>query len=375
MADRSGDVARVLADIFGHSREDVEAEFGQEFYIDKQHLGTPVGRDRCRLLSKHILDVTDAYGKAVLDLGCGVGIYAIYMAALGAKEVVAVDHVVQDIEIARRIHSRLAPPLTGFSAEVLDVLRLPFPDASFDVVTCRDAISHIRDPRAALKEMYRVTREGGRLWLQDGNNALEVRSHRKRRLHWTRREYGPLPEVGQRSAESTCVCACVSNAREGASVEELRWGLEGRNLPYFAMRREMIRKRFPLLDGAALDLLAEETKGMWGQQLLEAVQAHLNGAAISTCSPYVCRNPATGEINEGEFNPFKLAQMLRELGFSSRVIRPYYAPRLAVRDGRPTMRGLAHYLGGHAIRALYPASVFLATTLEIRATKGHQGAR
>ena len=371
MVDRSSDVSQVLADIFGRRREDIEAEFGQEFWHDKRHLGARVARDRCRLLSKHILDVTDAYGKTVLDLGCGVGIYSIYMAALGAKRVVAVDHLVQDVEIARRIHSRLDPPLTGFSAEALDVLRLPFPDGSFDVVTCRDAISHIRDPRAALTEMHRVARKGGLLWLQDGNNALEVRGHGKRRLHWRRLEYGPLPELGQRSAESTCVCACASTTREGGSEEELQWGLGGRNLPYFAMRREMIHQRFPLLDGATLDLLAEETKGMWGQRLLDAVQAYLNGGAISAGGPYVCRNPATGEINEGEFNPFKLAQMLREIGFSSRIVRPYYAPRLAVRDGRPTAREFAHYLGGHAIRVFYPATVFLATTFEIRAMKPH----
>lgn len=369
MADRSPEVSLVLAEIFGHTREDIEADFSHYFYYDKHHFRYLTNRERSRLLSKHIVDVTNAYGKTVLDLACGVGIYSIYMAALGAERVVAVDHIVQEVEIARKIASRLNPPLANFSAEAHDVLRLPFPDASFDVVTCRDAISHIREPYAALREMHRVTKKGGVLWLQDGNNALRLLGRRRRRRHWKTFEYGPLPEEGLRCAECACVCASDPTAGMDCTDKELQWGLGGRNLPYFSMRREMIHQRFPSLDDAALDLLAEKTKGRWGQQLLDEVQIYLGGGAISVCSPYVCRNPATGEVNEGEFNPFGLAQMLREIGFSSRVIRPYYAPRLALRDGRLTARDIARYLGGHAIRAFYPATVFLATTFEIRATK------
>ena len=37
---------------------------------------------------------------------------------------------------------------------------LPFPDRSFDVVTCWELLHHLDDPVAALREMWRVARDG-----------------------------------------------------------------------------------------------------------------------------------------------------------------------------------------------------------------------
>jgi SAM-dependent methyltransferase len=50
-------------------------------------------------------------------------------------------------------------PLTG------DAYRLPFADQSFEVVLCENALEHLEQPAAALAEMTRVLRPGGRLLL------------------------------------------------------------------------------------------------------------------------------------------------------------------------------------------------------------------
>jgi SAM-dependent methyltransferase len=42
-----------------------------------------------------------------------------------------------------------------------DAHGLPFPDASFDVVTCQTVLIHVADPVAALREMVRVVKPGG----------------------------------------------------------------------------------------------------------------------------------------------------------------------------------------------------------------------
>src|SRR5262249_58491577 len=44
---------------------------------------------------------------------------------------------------------------------------LPFLDASFDLVMCRGALHHFADPTAAITEMGRVCRRGGRVVVAD----------------------------------------------------------------------------------------------------------------------------------------------------------------------------------------------------------------
>lgn len=54
-----------------------------------------------------------------------------------------------------------------------DVLPLPFPDASFSIVTCRYAFHHFEHPSAVLAEMKRVCQPGGRMVLADVHAAAD----------------------------------------------------------------------------------------------------------------------------------------------------------------------------------------------------------
>lgn len=84
-----------------------------------------------------------------------------------------------------------------------DAQALPFPDASFDSVVCTLSLCAIPDERAALAQMWRVLRPGGRLQLLDhvgsnwwpvraGQRLIEVFTVRSAGEHQTRR---PLPLV------------------------------------------------------------------------------------------------------------------------------------------------------------------------------------
>jgi SAM-dependent methyltransferase len=58
-------------------------------------------------------------------------------------------------------------------------LKIPFPNASFDVVTSYQMLEHIRDPEAALSEMARVTRPGGTLIIAGPNLLSPLNSLRQ----------------------------------------------------------------------------------------------------------------------------------------------------------------------------------------------------
>jgi SAM-dependent methyltransferase len=104
-------------------------------------------------------------GDSVLDVGSSSGYLARKLAAAAGPvgHVTGVDPSEAAIAHARR---RAGRGLT-FTVGVAQDLHLP--DSSFDVVTCTLALHHVpaRKREAALREMYRVTRPGGRLLAAD----------------------------------------------------------------------------------------------------------------------------------------------------------------------------------------------------------------
>lgn len=93
-------------------------------------------------------------GCALLDVCCGPGSVAEAAAARGA-DVRGVDLTESFVAIARR-------RVPGARFEAGDAEALPFPDAAFDAAVCGYGVIHLPRPAAALAEMARVLRPGGR---------------------------------------------------------------------------------------------------------------------------------------------------------------------------------------------------------------------
>jgi SAM-dependent methyltransferase len=102
-------------------------------------------------------------GERVLELACGPGGVGLAAAELVGPdgEVVVSDVVAEMTSIAAaRAEAR---GLANVRARVLDLEEIDEPDASFDVVLCREGLMFAADPARAAGEIRRVLRPGGRV--------------------------------------------------------------------------------------------------------------------------------------------------------------------------------------------------------------------
>lgn len=100
-----------------------------------------------------------AAGEAVLDVGCGTGVVTVTAARTGAN-VRGLDLSPVLLEEARR-NAALAGVTIEFTEG--DVEALPYPDASFDVVTSQFGHMFAPRPEVAIAEMLRVLKPRGRI--------------------------------------------------------------------------------------------------------------------------------------------------------------------------------------------------------------------
>ncbi len=113
-----------------------------------------LGQDR-RWRAATIRAVDAAAGDVVLDLAAGTGTSSEPFDADGVR-VVPCDFSVGMLQVGKARRPDL-PFIAG------DATRLPFADGSFDAVTISFGLRNVVDTTAALTEMLRVTRPGGRL--------------------------------------------------------------------------------------------------------------------------------------------------------------------------------------------------------------------
>jgi ubiquinone/menaquinone biosynthesis C-methylase UbiE len=100
----------------------------------------------------------------LLDIGTGAGHTAIAFAP-AVKRVIAYDLTPQMLEEVRR--NATAKGVTNVEIRQGAAESLPYPDASFELVSCRLTTHHFADLSQALAEMARVLKPGGKLIIMD----------------------------------------------------------------------------------------------------------------------------------------------------------------------------------------------------------------
>jgi SAM-dependent methyltransferase len=119
----------------------------------------------------------------VLEDGCGVGMYVEKLSTLGAT-VIGLEY---DRERAAEARTR-SPHILNAAGEFV-----PLPASTFDLVLSHEVIEHVQDDRAAVREMVRVLKPGGRIALFCPNRGYPFETHG---IYWRGRyKFGNIPLV------------------------------------------------------------------------------------------------------------------------------------------------------------------------------------
>lgn len=105
-----------------------------------------------------ILNTNLVEGKEVLDVGCGQGFKANYVARW-AKHVTSIDISKESLRLARAGSQALGIHNVTYQWE--DAEDLSFSDEQFDIVYCFGVLHHTPDTQKGIDELYRVLRPGG----------------------------------------------------------------------------------------------------------------------------------------------------------------------------------------------------------------------
>ncbi|PYJ30786.1 MAG: hypothetical protein DMF24_09380 [Verrucomicrobia bacterium] len=136
---------------------------------------------RVKMLSRHLRP-----GMSVLELGCGTGYFTRELARSGA-DVVAIDVSPDLLEIAKANSS--AP---NVRYEIQNAYALTYPDGVFDSVVGSSVLHHL-EIEEAVREIYRVLKPGGTIYLTEPN-MLNPQIAIQKNVPWVKRRLGDSPD-------------------------------------------------------------------------------------------------------------------------------------------------------------------------------------
>ena len=103
----------------------------------------------------------------ILENGCGVGMYVEHLSPFGGT-IIGLEY---DFERTTEAHIN-SPHILNAAGEFV-----PLPSSTFDLILSHEVIEHVQDDRAAISEMIRLLKPGGRVVLFCPNRGYPFETH------------------------------------------------------------------------------------------------------------------------------------------------------------------------------------------------------
>lgn len=174
-------------------------QYDKQFYPGQDVLEDggfiPILRTQTKMTWRHERSILPRHGLtaglAIADICCGIGDFAVLVAKeFSPSRIVAVDHAKASLAYARKVAADFG--VEGIEYIYGDAAALLLPDDQFDFVTCRHSLQIFDKPELILKELYRICKPGGRVYVTNEKNSHCLGEPRGESIQWTYNEVAKL---------------------------------------------------------------------------------------------------------------------------------------------------------------------------------------
>ncbi|KWV56711.1 SAM-dependent methyltransferase [Rhizobium altiplani] len=166
---------------------------GQAFVEDKSFI--PILRTQTKMTWRHERTILPRHGlrggMAIADICCGIGDFAMLVRKeFDPARIVALDHSVASLDYARSVAEDFC--VRDIEYTFGDASQMLFESDQFDFVTCRHSLQIFDRPELLLRELYRICKPGGRVYITNEKNSHCLGEPRAESIQWTYNEVAKL---------------------------------------------------------------------------------------------------------------------------------------------------------------------------------------
>lgn len=184
---------RAISDNIAVEEYDNDFYPGQTFVEDSEIIS--LLRTQTKMTWRHERGILPRHGvrpgMAVADVCCGIGDFAVlFRKEFQPSRLVALDHSKPSLAYARKVASDFG--IQGIEYVYGDASEILLEDNQFDFVTCRHSLQIFNRPELILRELLRICKPGGRVYVTNEKNSHCLGEPRGESIQWTYNEVAKI---------------------------------------------------------------------------------------------------------------------------------------------------------------------------------------